>query len=205
MFHIGYALLLDRFDEKDSEYGTVMARTLAKVQSLGVKTSMDVVSEDGERFAQVVKPALKYCNYFIANEIEGGRIAAIEPRRSDGSLDREALTEICGRLMECGVSDLVVLHAPEGGAYLTSDGRQGFTPSLKLPEGYIKGSVGAGDAFCAGILYALYQDYPMEKAMLLANGAAAANLAEADSLSGLRSVREIFELAEKYAEKGAAE
>ena len=75
----------------------------------------------------------------------------------------------------------------------------------KLPEGYIKGSVGAGDAFCAGILYALYQDYPMEKAMLLANGAAAANLAEADSLSGLRSVREIFELAEKYAEKGAAE
>ena len=45
----------------------------------------------------------------------------------------------------------------------------------------------------------------MEKAMLLANGAAAANLAEADSLSGLRSVREIFELAEKYAEKGAAE
>ena len=205
MFHIGYALLLDRFDEKDTEYGTVMARTLAKVQSLGVKTSMDVVSEDGERFARVVKPALKYCNYFIANEIEGGRIAAIEPRRSDGSLDREALTEICGRLMECGVSELVVLHAPEGGAYLTSDGRQGFTPSLKLPEGYIKGSVGAGDAFCAGILYALYQDYPMEKAMLLANGAAAANLAEADSLSGLRSVREIFELAEKYAEKGAAE
>lgn len=204
MFHIGYALLLDRFDEKDSEYGTVMARTLAKVQSLGVKTSMDVVSEDGERFAQIVKPSLKHCNYFIANEIEGGRIAGIEPRRSDGSLNREALAEICKRLMECGVSDLAVIHAPEGGAYLTGDGRQGFAPSLKLPEGYIKGSVGAGDAFCAGILYSLYRGYPMEKAMLLANGAAAANLSAADSVSGLRPAAEIFELAETYGTKGGA-
>lgn len=198
MFHIGYALLLDRFDEEDTEYGTVMARTLAEVQRLGVKTSMDVVSEDGERFARVVKPSLKYCNYFIANEIEGGRIAGIEPRRTDGTLDQEALGTICERLMEYGVSELVVLHAPEGGSYLTKDGKHGFVPSLKLPKGYIKGSVGAGDAFCAGILYALYQEYPMEQAMVLANAAAAANLSEADSLSGLRSVEEILKLAEQY-------
>lgn len=201
MFHIGYALLLDRFDERDSEYGTVMAHTLAKVQSLGVKTSMDVVSEDGERFEQIVKPGLKYCNYFIANEIEGGRIAGIDPRKNDGSLDREALAKICQVLMEYGVTDLVVLHAPEGGAYLTKAHKQGFVSSLQLPEGYIKGSVGAGDAFCAGILYSLYHGYSMERAMLLANGAAAANLSEADSISGLRPVKEIFELAEKYGKK----
>lgn len=201
MFHIGYALLLDQFDKQDPEYGTVMARTLAKVQSLGVRTSMDVVSEDGERFEQVVKPSLKYCDYFIANEIEGGRIAGIEPRKDDGSLDSGALIKICQKLMEYGVSKLVVLHAPEGGAYLTEDDRKGFVPSLQLPEGYIKGSVGAGDAFCAGILYALYQGYPMERAMLLANGAAAANLSAADSISGLRPVDEIFELVERYGKK----
>lgn len=198
MFHIGYALLLDQFDKKDPEYGTVMARTLAKVQSLGVRTSMDVVSEDGERFEKVVKPSLKYCDYFIANEIEGGRIAGIEPRKSNGSLDEEALMQICQRLMEYGVSELVALHAPEGGAYVTRDGRKGFVPSLQLPKGYIKGSVGAGDAFCAGILYALYQGYPIERAMRLANGAAAANLSEADSISGLRPVDAIFELVERY-------
>lgn len=201
LFHIGYALLLDRFDEEDPEYGTVMARTLARVQSLGVKTSMDVVSEDGERLAQIVKPSLKYCNYFIANEIEGGGITRIAPRKRDGSLSREALAEICQKLMEYGVSDLVVLHAPEGGAYLTNDNRQGFVPSLLLPKGYIKGSVGAGDAFCAGILYALYQGYPIEQGMQLANGTAAANLSEADSISGLRPVAKIFELIEKYREE----
>ena len=180
LFHIGYALLLDRFDEEEPEYGTVMARTLAKVQSLGVKTSMDVVSEDSERLAQIVKPSLKYCNYFIAN------------------------AEICQKLIDYGVLDLAVIHAPEGGAYLTSDGRQGFVPSLRLPKGYIKGSVGAGDAFCAGILYALYREYPIERAMQLANGAAAANLSAADSISGLRPVAEIFELIEKYGIEGEA-
>lgn len=201
MFHIGYALLLDRFDEEDSEYGTAMARTLATVQSLGVKTSMDVVSEEGERFTRIVKPSLKYCNYFIANEIESGRIAGIDPRDEQGVLDLDALEKICRMLMKYGVSDLVVIHAPEGGAYLTKDGNYGFTPSLQLPKGYIKGSVGAGDAFCAGILYGIYQSYSIEKAMALANAAAAASLSEADSLSGLRPVAEILELSEQYSKK----
>ena len=105
---------------------------------------------------------------------------------------------ICEGLMECGVSELVVIHAPEGGAYRTKDGRHGFVPSLKLPKGYIKGSVGAGDAFCAGILYALYREYPIEEAMVLANAAAAANLSQPDSISGQRPVKEILKLAEQY-------
>lgn len=198
MFHIGYALLLDQFDKEALPEGTVMARTLKKVQELGVKTSMDVVSEDSERYERVVKPSLRYCNYFIANEIEGGRITNLEPRRADGSLDENMLLRICHNLMECGVSDLVVLHAPEGGAYLCGNGNCGFVPSLKLPEGYIKGSVGAGDAFCAGMLYSLYQNYSMEKAMMVANAAAAANLSAADSVSGLRPVEKLLELANQY-------
>ena len=198
MFHIGYALLLDSFDEAEAEYGTVMAKTLAKVQSLGVRTSLDVVSEDGERFERIVRPCLRYCNYFIANEVEGGRVAGIEPRRPDGSLDLENLKKICGKLMEYGVKDLTVLHAPEGGMYLTEEGDCGFVPSLKLPEGYIKGSVGAGDAFCAGVLYSLYKGYSIEEALAAANAAAAANLSAADSVSGLRPIGEILELAEKY-------
>ena len=62
----------------------------------------------------------------------------------------------------------------------------------------MQGSVGAGDAFCAGILYALYQNYSIEEAVVLANAAAAANLSQPDSLSGLRPVKDIFKLSEKY-------
>lgn len=198
MFHIGYALLLDKFDEEDPEYGTVMAKTLRRVQSLGVKTSMDVVSEDSERFGKVVRPSLKFINYFIANEIEGGKVSGIAVRKRDGTLDIEALKKACEILMNDGVKDLVVLHAPEGGIYLTKDGESDFVSSLKLPEGYIKGSTGAGDAFCAGILYSLYMDYPLLKAMKIANAVAAANLSMPDSISGLRPISDIMELTERY-------
>jgi len=201
IFHIGYALLLDRFDDRDKEYGTVMARTLAKVQSFGVKTSMDVVSEEGERFARVVGPCLKYCDYFIANEIEGGKVVGLDPRREDGTLDLVALKEICRRLMAWGVAELVVLHAPEGGIYRTKEGASGFVPSLKLPEGYIQGSVGAGDAFCAGILYSLYEEKSVQDAMVIANAAAAANLSTVDSVSGLRPIGQLMELVKQYGEK----
>ena len=49
IFHIGYILLLPHLDEPDAEYGTKMARLLHRAQQAGMKTSIDVVSEAGER------------------------------------------------------------------------------------------------------------------------------------------------------------
>ena len=40
-------------------------------------------------------------------------------------------------------------------------------PSLHLPEGYIKGTNGAGDAYCSGILYGAYQGMTLEESMIL--------------------------------------
>ena len=37
LLHIGYLMLLDRFDEPDAKYGTVMARFLHDVQKAGIK------------------------------------------------------------------------------------------------------------------------------------------------------------------------
>ena len=50
LFHIGYILLLDALDAPDDEYGTKMARLLHNVQAAGALTSVDVVSEAGDRF-----------------------------------------------------------------------------------------------------------------------------------------------------------
>src|SRR5690242_11645540 len=72
IFHLGYLLLLDALDEPDAKYGTRAARLLATAQSTGIKTSVDVVSEDSDRFPKIVIPALKYVDYCILNEIEAG-------------------------------------------------------------------------------------------------------------------------------------
>lgn len=73
-----------------------------------------------------------------------------------------------------------------------------FMSSLKLPDNYIKGSVGAGDAFCAGMLLCLYRGIAMEEALKIANAAAASNLAAMDSVSGMKALDEVKELYKKF-------
>lgn len=196
ILHMGYALLLDKMDAPDGEHGTRMARVLAHARSRGIKTSLDVVSEVGDRFRRIVSPSLKHCDYLIVNETEASYITGIPARGADGKI----LTENIGRMLESlllsGVRELAAVHAPEGGWALKDTGEYGFAPSLKLPEGYIKGTVGAGDAFCAGMLYALYSGYSLEKALRFAAAAAACSLSEADAISGMKSAADIWKLHE---------
>ncbi|MDR2184772.1 MAG: carbohydrate kinase family protein [Treponema sp.] len=200
LFHIGYALLLDCFDREDPEYGTVMARTLAKVRETGAKTSMDVVSEDSDRFVRIVTPALKHCDYLVINEVEGSMIAGIKVRDEGGNLLEGAMKDTCTKLKDLGVSDTVILHCPEGGYLL---GPQGFhsMPSLDVPRDSIRGTVGAGDAFAAGALYGFYQGWESPQILNLANCSAAANLFSADSISGALPLGGLLALGEKYKRK----
>ena len=62
----------------------------------------------------------------------------------------------------------------------------------------MKGSVGAGDAFCAGCLYALYHNYSQTQMLEFASAAAACSLLEANSIDGMKPRNEILALAEKY-------
>src|SRR5690348_2987678 len=88
IFHLGYLLLLDALDEPDAKFGTKAARLLAQAQAAGVKTSVDVVSEDSDRFAKIVNPSLRHVDYCILNEIEAGKTTGFKLRQSDGALDK---------------------------------------------------------------------------------------------------------------------
>ena len=197
ILHIGYILLLDEFDREDREYGTVMARFLKNVQEKGIKTSIDVVSDTSEAFKQKVVPALKYCNYAIMNEIEGGGATGIEARRPDGSIDVENIKTILSNLMEYGVKDMAVIHCPEAGFSMTQDGEFTVVPSLKLPKGFIKGSCGAGDAFCAGCLCGIYNELSAKEILEFASCAAVCNLTESDAIGGMRPKEELFKMNEE--------
>ena len=198
LFHIGYAFLMDPFDREDEEYGTVMARALARVQSMGIRTSMDLVSVENERYSEIVKPSLRYCNYFIVNEIEAGKTVNLSPYGPDGSIDEVRIRKICELILETGVKDMVVIHAPLGGWAMTNTGEFYFAPSLKLPQNYIKGTVGAGDAFCAGMLYGIYKEMPVKEALEIACMTAACSLSEYDSISGMKTIDEIKSIYGKF-------
>lgn len=198
IFHIGYILLLPALDAPDDEYGTKMAHLLCRAQKQGLKTSIDVVSESGDRFAKVVTPALKYVDYCVINELEAQQITGIHLRDDDGTAHIENIPKALRRMKELGVSIWAVIHCPEVGCGIDENGEYFEVPSLKLPKGYIKGTVGAGDAFCAGILYAAEMDMPMDIALRLGACAAAASLSEVSASDGVKTVEEVMALYDHY-------
>ncbi|MDB6125563.1 MAG: PfkB domain protein [Pedosphaera sp.] len=198
IFHLGYLLLLDALDEPDDKFGTKAARLLAAAQAAGLKTSVDVVSEDSDRFAKIVNPALKHVDYCILNEIEAGKTTGFKIRQANGRLDTVALRHAAGALLQQGVREVVVIHFPEGGFARTRKGEDVWQPSLKLPANYIQGTAGAGDAFCAGTLFGLHEGWELQRCLLVGVCAAAASLAHATCTQGMKSLNSCLALAKKY-------
>ncbi len=194
ILHIGYILLLNALDQEDAEYGSKMARLLHRAQQRGIKTSIDVVSEASDRFGRLVPPALKYTDYCIINEIEASQTTGIPLRDGEDRLIRENLPACLKRMKEMGVSTWAVIHSPEGGFGLDENDNYVERESLHLPEGYIKGSVGAGDAFCAGVLCGAEHGEGLAEAIELGIASAAASLSEANSTDGMRSEAEVRKL-----------
>jgi sugar/nucleoside kinase (ribokinase family) len=201
IFHLGYLLLLDGMDADDGEYGTKAARLLVKVRAAGIKTSLDIVSEQSDRFARIVRPALKHCDYVVINEIEGGLATGLSALDENGRPSESNLRRICEALFGLGVGEQVVVHCPELSVSMDRAGNFVSLPSLELPAGWIKGSVGAGDAFCAGMLYAFLKGMPAEEGMRLASCAAAMNLSVPDSVSGAKSLSETLALETRFARR----
>lgn len=198
IFHVGYLLLLDELDQPDTKFGTKAARLLAAAQEAGLKTSVDVVSEDGDRFAKVVTPALKHVDYCILNEIEAGKTAGFKIRQPDGALDTVSLRHAAGALLQEGVRELVVIHFPEGGFARTRKGEDVWQPSLNLPDKHIAGTAGAGDAFCAGVLLGLHEGWELKRCLEAGVCAAAASLGDPTCTAGVKPLPACLALAKKY-------
>ena len=198
IFHLGYLLLLDALDGPDKTFGTKAARLLAAAQAAGLKTSVDLVSEDSDRFSKIVSPALKHVDYCILNEIEAGKTAGFKIRQADGKLDTVSLRHAAGALLQMGVKEIVVVHFPEGAFARTRKGDDFWQSSLNLPAKYIAGTAGAGDAFCAGVLYGLHEDWDLNKCLLTGVCAAAASLAQPTCTDGMLELNSCLALAKKY-------
>ena len=237
ILHIGYILLLDSLDAPDSDYPTAMCRVLDAAQKAGIRTSIDVVSEEGERFTKLVPPALQYVDYCIINEIEASRTTGIALRGAGacgavGAADTSAngmadtgagagaggkadanvigatdtgagaaaadtplaenLQAACRALMDMGVGRWVVIHMPELSCGLERGGAFVREPSWKIPDGFKKSSVGAGDAFASGILYGAYNGWTLAKSIHIAGAVAAYSLSGMGASDAIKPLPELL-------------
>ncbi len=188
IFYMGYLLLLDSMDRPDPEYGTVAGRTLKAMRDRGYRTVVDVVTEDPARFRDTVLPALSQVDCLIVNEVEAGNCADGGVRKPDGTIDAEVVVAAARFLLEAGVRELVVVHFPEGAVAVEASGAMHAAPSCYISREMIVGSVGAGDAFCAGVVYGLHEELPIEECLRLGGAAAWFNLRSATASGGAPSL-----------------
>ena len=185
-FLLEYLLALGILDEADKDYGTKGAKVLANAQKHGMKTVIDMISEEKkDRYQAVIHPALKYVDFYISNEVEAGGVVGYDIHDENG-VREDKVWDALRQIKALGAREWVVIHSPTCAYGL--DCQSGTTiaiPSLKLPAGYIKGTTGAGDAFAAGLIYAAYQGLGLEEALKIGNWCAACSLSAADSNSGV--------------------
>jgi sugar/nucleoside kinase (ribokinase family) len=195
---LGYLLLLDALDAEDPEYGTAAARVLAASREAGMLTAVDVVSEDSDRFTRVITPALSHTDFLIVNEIEAGRTTGRDLRPA-GELDPPAVQQAAEDLLDRGVRQLVVIHAPEAAFGCARDGERRWEPSLELPAGFVRGAAGAGDAFFAGMLLGLHERWSLDRSLRFAHAAAASCLRHPTCTGGVGTAAEIDKLSKALA------
>ncbi len=201
IFQLEYLLLMKKVDSFDSQYGTQGARILHEAQKRGMKTSIDIVSEDSDRVKTIVMSSLKYTDYCTINEIEAESITGVTLYQN-GRLLEENVSQALEILASMGVSTWAIIHSPSCGYGMNCKTKEIVrVPSLTLPAGYIKGTTGAGDAYCSGVLYGAYQDQTIKEAMELGTACAACSLSGVDGTSGMRSYHEVLKILEQYKEK----
>ena len=196
-FHLGYLNLLDAMYQADEQFGTVAARFLARIRERNIKTSIDLVSEASDRYTQIASPALRFASYCIINDFEAERLSGM-PIRREKALILANLKRIATAILSLGVEAMAVIHFPEGAYLLARDGGEILQPSLELPARYIVGSTGAGDSFCAGVIYGLSKKWSPDKALRFAACAGAMNLSDLTTTGGIRPCAEVFEMEGKF-------
>ena len=197
LFHLGYLLLLDRLDRPSEGKGTAAAELLDQASRLAFITSVDLVSEESDRYPRVVLPALPFVDLIFLNEFEAGHIFSIDIR-VNGKVDASALLEVARSLVSGGVRRWAIIHFPEGVLALSSQGEALFQPSVRFPEEKVVGSTGAGDAIAAGILLGFHDDLPMERCLVIGVCAAAASLRHPSATEGIQPLEECLRLGHEF-------
>ena len=194
LFHLGYLLLLDKLDAIAQDGLSGAARVLRDARKAGMITSADIVSEQSERFRQIVPLSLKYIDILFVNEFEANMLTGIEICDHEGKCSPEAAYQAAELILNMGVQTWVIIHFPKGVIALNKNGEKLFQPSVKMPVEMIKGSVGAGDAFAAGVLAGVHEDLTMAESLQLGVCVAASSLMHPSSSESIVSWQECLKL-----------
>jgi sugar/nucleoside kinase (ribokinase family) len=204
LLHLGIPGVHERMDEPWGGDQNGWVTTLKKAHAAGLKSNLELASIAPERIAELVRPCLPHLDFLIVNDSEIGGITGIETVRA-GAADPQACLRAAQAALEQGAMQLVVVHFPTGAALACRDGRTIVRPSVRVPPDEIRGANGAGDAFAAGLLYAVHEDWPIDDAIALAHAAAAVSLRSISTMGAIAAWSECLRLADRWGWRESAE
>ena len=157
----------------DDENGWVSV--LKKARAAGIATNLELCSIPAARISQIVRPCLAHLDLLIVNDFEVAAIAGHDATPG-AEVDVQQCLDAARRVLAMGSMLMVVTHFPGGAVAVSADDAEILSPSVRIPSESIQGTNGAGDAFAAGVLYGLHQDWAVTDAIELGHASAAASV-----------------------------
>lgn len=199
IFHLGYLLLLDKLDEIQKCGRTNASYVLEKAKASGMLTSIDLVSEDADRFRHVIPCSLPFVDYLFLNEYEASQLVGIDLTTASNGREMENLCkEVFSAIFLLGVNEWIIIHSPDGVWAAHREGETLFQQCLSLPDKVVVGANGAGDALAAGVLLGVHQGWTMEGALSLGVCSAASSLFSVTCSDSVLPYQQCLELISEY-------
>jgi len=194
--YIGYLNMLPGLEKAPEK----TFNSLRSLRQKGIEIAVDLVSDKDNRSDFVTK-ALPYIDYLIINEIEAEFVSNLKILDLSVNDNVKTIIEAASKIIEMGVQKIVAVHCPLFAVAVDRDYKVTVEPSYKIEKDAIKGTVGAGDAFCAGFLHGMYNNLDVSKSLKYGNASAWFNLHSSNATEGavaLSQINELIETKEQY-------
>ena len=192
LYYLGSPGTAKKLDETDGW------RTLLKTaRDQGMKTCLELCPVPAATIHELTLPCLPLTDYIVVNDYEAGSLTGL--RLTNGAaLDWKAAEAACRRLLDLGVGEIAAIHHPDGAVAVRRNGETVMRGSVNVPPAEIAGTTGAGDAFYAGMLFGIHEDWPLQRCIDLGNAAAATSLHSPTTSASIRPWTECLAYAGKH-------
>jgi len=194
ILHLGLLGVHKNLDAPWMQEANGWVEILKRAKSAGLHTNIEMVSIDPDINRRLALPCLDFLDSLIINDYEAGCLSSIDTIEN-GEANADACMAAARHLLSVGAMEFVIVHFPTGAAAVNRSGDELHVPSINIEPSLIKGSVGAGDAFTAGALYGVHNEYPLEQCILLGHAIAAASLRSETTVGSVGSVEECLKFA----------
>ncbi len=194
ILHLGLLGVHKILDEPWENEPNGWVEVLKRAKAKGLHTNIEMVSIDAQTNRRLALPCLDYLDSLIINDYEAACLSNIETIEN-GQTSADACMAAAEALLKMGSMNTVIVHFPDGAAAINTVGEKMLVPSVTIDTKFVKSSVGAGDAFTAGVLYGKCTGLKLKSCVQLGHAVAAASLQSDTTVGSVKSVDECLQLA----------